>query len=50
MWNFVSRSKGKTSIGGVQEQSQHVMVGFAAYSAPYPRDTEGYFTDLAAAT
>jgi len=48
--NFVSRSKGKTSIGDVQEQSQHVMVGFAAYSTHYPMDTGGYFTALAAAT
>jgi hypothetical protein len=35
---------------GVQEQSKHVMVGFAAYSAPYPMDTDGYFTALAGST
>jgi hypothetical protein len=40
----------KTSIGGVQEESQHVMVGFAAYSTPCHMDTGDYFTAFPAAT
>jgi hypothetical protein len=47
---LVSRSKGRTSIEDVQEQSQHVTVGFAAYSASYSMDTGGYFAALAAGT
>jgi hypothetical protein len=50
VWNFVSRAKGRAAIGGIQEQSQHVKVGFAAHSASYTMDTKGYFTALAAGT